>query len=71
MMDKKIYNERKSATLSLIEKVKASNQEMGKYLGRSIFLDDKNRTIVYTGEKSLLELLMRGKVIDEEDTDRV
>jgi len=57
------YNERKKTTLGLIKKAEALNPEFGEYLKTHFVIDDKNRTLMYTGAASVLESLMRNDVL--------
>lgn len=62
-MDTKTYNEMKETSLSLIKKAKAKNADLGEYLEKHIILDDRNRSITYTGENGVIEKITEKAVI--------
>ena len=51
------FSEIKKDTLAMIEKIKASDTERGKYLERHIILDDKNETMSYTGDYETIDVI--------------
>jgi hypothetical protein len=57
-MEPALYQERKETTLSLIDKAKSIDKNLGEYLEKHISMDDKCRSLMYTGDLKILADLM-------------
>lgn len=58
LMDEKTYNKRKATALNFIHKTKFTNTELGSYLEKHFVIEDKSRTLTYTGAQTVLESLI-------------